>query len=166
MTDNRPPIVVGVDGSLGSRSALQWAAGQAALRGSPLHVVYVAHYPVGFGPTLYPGMNLEMVAAQAEDFAREIVADTLGSVRRPDLRVQGAVGSAGDVLLHRAKGAELLVIGARRPGGLPGLVLGSVSHHCVHHAPCPVVVVPERSGCEETSGAAENHHGGRLRSKA
>lgn len=161
----RAPIVVGVDGSEGSRSALRWAAEEAAVRGNPLHVVHVARYPVGFGPTLYPAVNLEIVAAQAEAFAAEVVKETLGSGggRRPV--VHGGVGSAAEVLLQRASGAAMLVIGARGSGGIAGLLLGSVSHHCVHHAHCPVVVVPEpeRELDHQTPGPAAAAHVGSSR---
>ena len=143
-------IVVGVDGSAGSRSALRWAAKQAALQGSSLHVVHVVHYPIGFGPTLYPTTNLEIVAARAEDFAAQVVKETLGCERRAGLTVQGGVGSAAEVLLRQAQGADMLVIGTRGSGGFAGLLLGSVSHHCVHHAPCPVVVVPGQSPEQES----------------
>ena len=41
----------------------------------------------------------------------------------------------------RAAGADLLVVGSRSRGTLPGMLLGSVALHCAVHAPCPVMVV-------------------------
>ena len=38
-------------------------------------------------------------------------------------------------------GADMLVIGSRGEGELPGMHLGSTASYCVHHAPCPVVVL-------------------------
>jgi nucleotide-binding universal stress UspA family protein len=51
-------------------------------------------------------------------------------------------GSPAPVLVEAAAGAELVVVGTRGLGGFAGLVLGSVTHHLAHHAPCTVVVVP------------------------
>jgi nucleotide-binding universal stress UspA family protein len=55
-------------------------------------------------------------------------------------------GQPADALCAEAEGAELLVVGSRGLGGFHGLLVGSVSQQCVHHAPCPVVVVPHRQG--------------------
>jgi nucleotide-binding universal stress UspA family protein len=50
-------------------------------------------------------------------------------------------GNPAGALIDAAKGAQLLVVGCRGHNTLAGLLLGSVSQHCVQHAPCPVVVV-------------------------
>jgi hypothetical protein len=51
-------------------------------------------------------------------------------------------GHPAHVLLDAASGAQLLVVGSRGHGAFAGMLLGSVSQHCVQHASCPVVVVP------------------------
>lgn len=137
-------IVVGVDGSAGSRAALQWAARTAAARGAGLRVVAAWHYPASAatpaGPATLPGPD-EMDEQTCENL-RALVREELGS-GADQVRVEAGRGPAAPVLLAAAArtDAEMLVLGARGLGGFAGLLLGSVSQHCVEHSPCPVVVL-------------------------
>lgn len=75
--------------------------------------------------------------------AKTLAETGVAASRLPARRVEGLVveGSAVDVLLEQAKGADLLVLGTH--GGTPvgRALLGSVSHYCLHHVAIPVVVV-------------------------
>ncbi|MDQ1630286.1 MAG: hypothetical protein QOJ32_1686 [Frankiaceae bacterium] len=135
------PVVVGVDGSPGSAKALAWGARQARLTHAPLHAVIAWAWPdmygVGFG-----GMPYEMdLAGDAGVVLKQMVAD-LGDDAPPD-GVQALVfqGHPAQVLLQQAENASLLVVGSRGHGAFSGMLLGSVSQHCVSNAGGPVVVV-------------------------
>lgn len=67
-------------------------------------------------------------------------------VDRPGVRVRRATveGPARKVLLNRSAAADLLIIGARRRHSHFGLQLGRVGHTLLHHADCPVAIVPQR----------------------
>jgi hypothetical protein len=65
-------------------------------------------------------------------------------------------GHAAWKLIDMSKGADLLVVGSRGHGGFVGAMLGSVSQHCVIHARCPVVVVPDP---ERTPAVDHTHNG-------
>jgi nucleotide-binding universal stress UspA family protein len=137
-------IVAGVDGSAESRTALRWAVRQAELTGSDVQAVIVWHYPVMAGGYAWAPVSV----LESTDF-REIAAkelnEAIADVVDPASGVQvGALvkeGNPAQVLLDLAEGAELLVVGSRGHGGFAGALLGSVSQHCAHHAPCPLVII-------------------------
>ena len=138
-------IVVGVDGSENALEALRWAVAESELRGATVDAVSTWHYPtagVEFAPVADPQM-FEGAAAQS---LREAVAKVCpDELTRRRVKTSVIQDSPARALVEAAEGADLLVVGSRGRGGFKGLLLGSVSAQCVHHAPCPVVVVPHRS---------------------
>jgi nucleotide-binding universal stress UspA family protein len=139
-------VVVGADGSEQAENALRFAAEEAALRKARLRVVCAWDIPmdttmsVGLTPGMFEGLSAE---------AEEIVKAAIGRVQelQPSVVCEARVveGRAEAVLLEEAQGALLLVVGSRGRSGLASALLGSVSSHLVHHAPCPVTVVPRTS---------------------
>lgn len=123
-------IVVGVDGSAGSKRALEWALAEAQLRQVGVRLVY----GIAARPSAYPDEAMEMLS--------QALADVGGAPAGVAVERAAQFGSAVELLLDQAQDAELLVVGTRGRGGFAGLVLGSVSQQVVQHAPCPVVVIP------------------------
>ena len=142
-----PTIVVGVDGSGGSREALRWALGEAKLHGATVRAVHAWSMPVAFGGPYMAPQAFDQ--GELHDRARASLDAAVDEVARgSSVPVERLVeqGSAADVLVHAADDADLLVVGSRGHGGFAGLLLGSVSQQCAHHAPCPVVIVRARAG--------------------
>jgi nucleotide-binding universal stress UspA family protein len=138
-------VVVGVDGSKGSLTALRFAVTEALLRHDSLEIVYAWHLPPDGGP-FAAGTLSDAVARELGEAATQIVTSAAASARKqggPDLDVAEAATMASPAaeLIDRSRDAELLVVGSRGLGGFTGLLLGSVSHQVVHHAHCPEVVV-------------------------
>ncbi len=150
-----PRIVVGVDGSPESARALRYAARVAGPLGATLDVV-IAYQTPATTPT---GYLLDAVSTQrakqvAHDLLDETVDDALGGAAEAVATRAALHGRAGDVLVARADGAEMLVVGGPGPrGALAGLRLGSVAEHCVRHAACPVLVVRATAGRAATRDA-------------
>jgi nucleotide-binding universal stress UspA family protein len=139
-----PRIVAGVDGSPSSLAALRWAVQQARLTGATVDAVIAWHYPVLAVP-VGPAPAAILDTADFEKAADEVLTDAISAAveSSSDVRVNAQVkeGNAAQVLLDAAAGADLLVVGSRGHGGFAEALLGSVSQHCVHHAPCAVVIV-------------------------
>jgi nucleotide-binding universal stress UspA family protein len=137
-------IVVGVDGSEPAVSALRWAAQEAGLRQARLDVVHAYDYPpmvTPFGPLV--AVDLETIQKASQEMLADMIASAVGEASPPPGAVEriSVASGAAAALLEAAAEADLLVVGARGRGTLRGLLLGSVSQQCVHHAPCPVAVV-------------------------
>jgi nucleotide-binding universal stress UspA family protein len=132
-------ILVGVDGSDASRRALAWALAEAYLRGVGCVLVHAWDFGLAASSPA-PGNALEVLV----DDANTLLDRDLAFARTSDVPVKGILvyGSASAALIDASADALMLVVGTRGRGGLASALLGSVSSACVHHAACPVVVIP------------------------
>lgn len=143
-------IVVGVDGSDASREALRWAGAEADLRSARLVGIHV----FAFMPLTAIG-DPGMIPMPAGDLPGQLEAERTGARTELDSAVADAFpdgpptgfearlveGDPADALVAEAGEADLIVVGSRGRGNLRSALLGSVSSHVIHHAPCPVVIV-------------------------
>jgi nucleotide-binding universal stress UspA family protein len=145
--ETRSRIVVGVDGSDGSRAALEFAMDEAARRGSGVRVVWAipetGYWAAAYGmtPALAGELGRDLEKAGRE-MVEAVVADRGEALAGVPVDVLAVSGPAAAVLVGQAAEADLLVVGHRGLGGLGSAVLGSVGLQCVLHAPTPVTVVP------------------------
>ena len=145
MTDGKTErVVVGVDGSESSAAALKWAARYARATGATIRAVLAWHYPSAAGvPPV--GVTPPSVEAEVEktrmDLIDKAVTGALGTEPPVTIERKSAYGHPAQVLIDESADADLLVVGNRGYGGFTGMMLGSVSTHCVTHAHCPVTVV-------------------------
>jgi nucleotide-binding universal stress UspA family protein len=142
-----PGIVVGVDGSPNSELALAWAMNEAAIRQAPLTVMVVHQAVVSWTtghPVSYPGEAPETQhAEQAVEAMVEKAASQMAAARPASVTVRAVNGFPAEQLIEASHDADMVVVGSRGREGFARLLLGSVSTQVVHHASCPVVVVPQ-----------------------
>jgi nucleotide-binding universal stress UspA family protein len=141
---SRGRVLVGVDGSAGADRALRWAVQEAASRKMELRVLVAWMYPATGGFVIIDSYG------QFAEGAREILDKAMARVAElePSVPVKGELWEEppSQALIEASREADLLVVGSRGLGGFRGLLLGSVSQHCVQHAACPVLVVRPRAG--------------------
>ena len=152
-------VLVGHDGSVCAQEALIWAATLAGRARLPLHVLRAwnlttAPRPAGWEPGVVPPMT-DFERAVRDELDAQVARAALDPSIQVTTHVLHRAPAAG--LIETAVGADLLVVGARGHGGFAGLLLGSVSDQCVHHAACPVTVVREGSGRRFPRVAAAAH---------
>ncbi|PSK93658.1 nucleotide-binding universal stress UspA family protein [Murinocardiopsis flavida] len=143
-------VVVGVDGSAPSRSALALAARLAGDRRAGLRILYALSMPVFATPFTHtvrmpPDPDVADRASALLTAAAEHIA-----ALHPGLSVvtEAAPPEPAPALLAASRDAELVVVGSRGLSGVGSLFLGSVSIRVSSHAACPVVVVPPGSAIE------------------
>lgn len=139
-------IIVGIDGSDNAQPALEWALREAALRAIPLTVIAVndvmASYWTG-SPVISTGDDERLAKVrQGAESAVAAAMEQLKGAGQPSVTVEASNGFAGQTLIEASKDAELLVVGSRGGGGFPHLRIGAVASKVLHHAHCPVVLVP------------------------
>ncbi len=157
-----PQVLVGVDGSAGSRVAVRWALHWAARHGAEVQVV--AGYPavaslgwLAMGSTVTDLGALDAVHDDTWSAAREVVdqvRDEDPAVLVVPVAIHVEPGPPAELLIRRSAEVDLVVVGTRGRGAVASAVLGSVALHCVSAAACPVVVVPEPGGWADPSGGA------------
>lgn len=135
-------ILVGVDGSKAAVAALEWAVGHTG-PDDTLVLCHVWSLPViaGFeSPMLDPAPFKQA----AENVVTELVASLPDDPDGPTIETAVAYGHPGSVLIDQSEDVDMVVVGSRGYGGFKGLLLGSVSTYVVHHAQCPVTVIPAK----------------------
>ncbi|MER6983699.1 universal stress protein, partial [Streptomyces carpinensis] len=135
------PLVVGVDGSGPSLTAIDWAVDEAARHGVPLRLVYASLWERYEG--VVPPGSAQRPSEQA--MAESVVGSAMERAQRrnPDVKMSADIlpEDAASALLRAADSAATVVTGSRGRGELKGLLLGSVSLAVAARAHCPVVVV-------------------------
>jgi nucleotide-binding universal stress UspA family protein len=136
-------VLVGVDGSAQSGTALKYAVTEANRRGARLRVVstYFPEYAV-HGRTQPLSVSEPAIEVDVEAQIRRMVEEALaGDAVAPSVEIVVAAGPAAGVLVDMSGEVDVLVVGHRGRGGFASMLLGSVGIQCVLHARCPVIVV-------------------------
>lgn len=146
-------IVVGVDGSPESDSAVRFAAAEAAAGNLQLDLVHTWLAP-NIAPV--PGCTMREAPWLAEAHSR-VLSDALDVAREaaPSVRAVGHVAcdTAAHALVERGDSAALVVVGARGRGPLSSVVLGSVSTSLIEAMPCPIAILGPQTVDAESESA-------------
>lgn len=139
----RSGVVVGVDGSELSQAAVEFGLRVASEVGESFVAVHAWSGPAQLGPGVMQPLVHDPALVEQEE--QRVVAESLAgwAEKFPDVAIESRVlhGHPVRTLVREATGARLLVVGSRGRGAVRSLVLGSVSHGVLHHAPGPVAVV-------------------------
>jgi nucleotide-binding universal stress UspA family protein len=145
-------IVVGVDGSSSSDSAVRWAAQEARMRNTPLTLVHVVVTPA-WGPTPWllsdapqpipaeEDRTLEEAGRKIIDEAIKIAEDSGHDDAITEIKSELYFSVPVSTLVNLSKQADMVVVGRRGQNALTRVLLGSVSNGLLHHAHCPVAVI-------------------------
>jgi nucleotide-binding universal stress UspA family protein len=137
-------VVVGIDGSAYGKSAIRFAFEEASQRGASLEVLHAWELPSPFGYDFASFGGRDAWQSEHERAAAEIVAGWRELYPDVDVTITLEEDHAAASLTRHAETADLLVVGGRGgpAGALVANLVGSTARAVVHHAPCPVAVVP------------------------
>lgn len=147
-------IVVGVDGSASSHTAVRWAAGEAAMHHVPLAIVHVApSLSVAASTLMWPAGRIpQEVREIQENAAHQVIVDAVKVAEeasqggdRPEVTSELFFGRPVPTLVDLTKEAQMVVVGCRGRVGRHRRLLGSVSTGLIHHAHGPVAVVHDEA---------------------
>jgi nucleotide-binding universal stress UspA family protein len=135
-------IVVGIDGSEPSKTALRWAMFLGAALNCDVRALVACESSPEWSGTGWATKPADLdPGEETVKRLRETVHEVLGDNLPPNITAGRRQGGAAKVLLAASQNARMLVVGSRGHGGFAGLLLGSVSTACAEHAACPVLVV-------------------------
>jgi nucleotide-binding universal stress UspA family protein len=144
VTDSLATIVIGVDGSPGATSALEWGLALAERRHAPVRLVHAFAPPVG-DLRIGAGNDVEVVG-DAYDASRDLLQKDVEQAksRHPSLSITSRLvdDAAASALIEESREAGLIVVGAHGARGFSNLVAGSTTMNVASHAHCTVVTVP------------------------
>jgi nucleotide-binding universal stress UspA family protein len=134
-------VVAGVDGTDGSEAVLAYAFDHASRHGVGLRA-QLCWWPHFYQHADWIVRAKLAAARQAEAWLGEALAGW--REKYPDVHVDATAMEAHPVegLVSASYTANLLVVGSHGRHALPGTMLGSVSQGVLHHATCPVAVLP------------------------
>jgi nucleotide-binding universal stress UspA family protein len=126
-------VVIGVDERHAESRAIGWAVEEAERRGAGLTAIH--------------GVGGEFGAPRQKIGEEMLLAEALAgrTSDHPDLPIERVVApdTPAHALVEASGAAAIVVVGARRRHAHLGMTLGRVNHAVLHHARCPVVIVPE-----------------------
>lgn len=156
MSTGEHVIVCGVDGSEAGDRALRWAVDEARVRSAKVRAVTAWSWDglEDLGAPTTPAAALER-AQQVLDRAVEEVLSGLESP--PVVERTCERGTPSEALCLAAVDADLLVVGSHGHGAVHDKLIGSTSERTLHHAPCPVVIVPDPRHAERNVERAREH---------
>jgi nucleotide-binding universal stress UspA family protein len=135
-------IMWATDGTPNADRALPYAKALAQQEGATL---IIAHVIERYASHKASGLAVHADEEQVEAKLKELEAKLSGEGLNVALKIVNHVGPqpAHEIAdLARDSGSDLILVGCRGHGAIPGLVLGSVTQRLLHVSPCPVLVVP------------------------
>jgi nucleotide-binding universal stress UspA family protein len=138
------PVVVGFDDSPHAQVAAAFAFEEAAMREADLVAVRAWTPPrMPWRSDVRPLTRDVAELETAERHSLQVAVDGLAA-KHPSVSVTTRLiaGDARRALAEASAGAQLVVVGSRGRGGFAGVFPGSISHYLLHHAHCPVAVIP------------------------